>query len=96
MRLHSKRRREILPKLIARDGRNCFWCGVETSDRQLLWNGQQNPLALTVDHVLELYRGGTNAMENLVISCGSCNWKRGAEMERKYIYSLEPVTEQAA
>lgn len=35
--------------------------------------------ATTVDHVIEVDRGGSHALENLVPSCGRCNFRRGAQ-----------------
>lgn len=34
---------------------------------------------MTLDHVVALAEGGTNAMENLAIACGPCNRARGRE-----------------
>lgn len=33
---------------------------------------------LAIDHIIPLARGGTNALENLQVLCGTCNSKKGA------------------
>jgi len=46
----------------------CFWCGdgVDMSGH--------------LDHVLPIYRGGTNNSSNLVASCKKCNLTKGTEI----------------
>jgi 5-methylcytosine-specific restriction endonuclease McrA len=48
-----------------RDGYRCMYCG-------------KRPKQLTIDHVLPQSRGGTDAWENVVASCRSCNHRKGA------------------
>ena len=43
----------------------CHWCKRAT--------------ATTLDHLLEVDRGGTNSPDNVVPACHKCNSKRGAE-----------------
>jgi 5-methylcytosine-specific restriction endonuclease McrA len=38
--------------------------------------------ATTVDHVVSVARGGTNALSNLVPCCGPCNSRKGARPAR--------------
>jgi 5-methylcytosine-specific restriction endonuclease McrA len=45
----------------------CSYCGVE-----------QRLLSLTLDHVVAVSAGGKSNIENLVLSCGSCNVKKGS------------------
>lgn len=49
----------------AREGGKCFWCG-EPAD--------------TLDHLLPQVHGGLSLVENLVLSCRSCNQARGASI----------------
>lgn len=35
--------------------------------------------ATTVDHIIEVDRGGTHQLDNLVPACSKCNYKRGAQ-----------------
>lgn len=51
--------------LFARDNNTCAYCGsVFTKNK------------LTVDHIIAQSKGGTNAWENVVTSCGPCNQKK--------------------
>ena len=55
--------------LSSRDGgARCRYCGRRQKLREL-----------TIDHVIPLSRGGTHAIENLVLSCAACN---GAKADR--------------
>ena len=51
--------------VLQRDGNRCAYCR-ETTD---------NP---HIDHVLPRSRGGTDEVENLVVSCAPCNLSKGA------------------
>lgn len=44
----------------------CTWCGTPATKG----NG------LTIDHIIPLSRGGTNARENLTVACYRCNRKK--------------------
>lgn len=46
----------------------CFWCGDEID------------MSGHLDHVMPIYRGGTNASSNLVASCRRCNLTKGADI----------------
>lgn len=52
-------------RLLARDPR-CYWCKCEL-----------NTQTATLDHVIPLARGGSNATDNLVLSCEPCNKDKG-------------------
>ena len=52
--------------LTDRDGCRCKRCGAEP------------PSELTIDHILPLTRGGTNALDNLQLLCRPCNSSKGA------------------
>jgi len=55
--------RQLFVDLILRDGPKCKTCGTT-----------QN---LTVDHIVPIYYGGTNDLDNLQILCKSCNSRKG-------------------
>jgi len=63
--LSVNRRKMLL--LGSRDGEHCIWCGKPLTHRC--------PDA-TVDHVVCRSRGGSNAIENLVLACAACNHRR--------------------
>jgi 5-methylcytosine-specific restriction endonuclease McrA len=46
----------------------CWWCGKPVGDDY------------HIDHRIPLVRGGSNAPENLCISCPSCNMSKGSKM----------------
>ena len=51
----------------------CFYCNSELSENEK-----------TVDHKIPVSRGGTNAMNNLVICCHSCNSKKNNQTDKEY------------
>lgn len=65
-RVSGPDRKSQVLRLIARDGDGCVWC-----------SEQLPPERITLDHVVPYGHGGSNRLENLVIACGKCNWKRG-------------------
>jgi hypothetical protein len=50
---------------------------------------------VTVDHVLELSKGGGNSLDNLVLSCMKCNVSRSSPPENKYPNCLDCGREKA-
>jgi 5-methylcytosine-specific restriction endonuclease McrA len=55
--------------VLDRDGHVCRWCGAP---------------ATTVDHVRALAEGGDRLeLDNLVASCGPCNYGRGARLANR-------------
>ncbi len=54
--------------VIERDGFTCSYCGCETDTEE---NGY------AIDHVFPLNRGGNNDLDNLAMSCRSCNSSKG-------------------
>lgn len=65
--------RELRDALAERDGMACHWCGVETVRMEPGSDGRQPDNAMTLDHVHERSRGGSDEAENLVIACYRCN-----------------------
>lgn len=61
------RSRQRISELIDRDGDRCAWCGQVLS--------ASHPYA-TVDHVIPTARCGTDTLDNLLLSCHSCNTER--------------------
>jgi 5-methylcytosine-specific restriction endonuclease McrA len=48
--------------LAIRDGEECFFCSEKLKKHEL-----------TVDHILEISKGGSNRMENFALACVGCN-----------------------
>jgi 5-methylcytosine-specific restriction endonuclease McrA len=64
--MNSKQKHKKKQKLIDDYGSSCWWCGkVLTSEK------------LTIDHLRPLSRGGSDDLENLRLTCFSCNNSRG-------------------
>lgn len=54
-------------EIIKRDGDICYLCGEKPKKRHF-------------DHVIPLSKGGPHSMENIRVSCSTCNWKKGARL----------------
>lgn len=61
--------------VIARDGTACAYCKVETVVTQKPCSRQR-----TLDHLYPVSRGGKDELENVVISCRSCNSAKGTSL----------------
>jgi hypothetical protein len=59
--------REKRLALYIRDGMGCAYCGLGVEDGAML----------TLDHLTPHCQGGTNAADNLVTACRTCNSARG-------------------
>lgn len=56
--------------IYVRDSFRCLYCGADLRHAA--------PADVTLDHLLPRSAGGTNAADNLVTACRSCNSSRGA------------------
>jgi hypothetical protein len=59
--------------IISRDGKICHYCGKELE-----------LIDIHIDHVFPRSLGGRTHPDNLVVSCKSCNWKKGVKTDWKY------------
>jgi 5-methylcytosine-specific restriction endonuclease McrA len=79
----SKRRRIWLKT----DG-GCYYCGVDLhalhSEGETIKRPRRGFQFMCLDHDLPKSRGGTNADENLVPSCRSCNSQKGTKTIAEY------------
>ncbi|EEF28188.1 conserved hypothetical protein [Ricinus communis] len=62
MNENRRRRSRIIGRLRARDGRNCFYCGLALSARDC-----------TAEHLLDKAGGGTDYLSNLALAHHQCN-----------------------
>lgn len=61
----------------------CCYCNVECDrDDDRHWKGHSS----TIEHVVELCRGGSDEWENLVMACFGCNDERGNKMSAEEFY----------
>jgi hypothetical protein len=84
----AKIRLEIRAKVRERDGDNCRYCGIVAN-----WNDRKGPTGATYDHVDPT---GPASLENIVVSCRSCNSKKGfktPEMAGLVLISIIPRSE---
>jgi hypothetical protein len=59
----DRKSKMIRKVLIQRDGERCKFCG--TTDK------------LTIDHIVSIYQGGSDDLDNLQLLCSSCNSRKG-------------------
>lgn len=57
----------VIAKWILDQPKSCKWCGAECA------NNYQ------IDHIIPVARGGTHTIDNLAISCPSCNHRKSAK-----------------
>lgn len=80
----ERERRKLLQMLttavILRDGTACHYCGVPT----IIANAG-NSRRRTVDHVIPRKFGGDDSIENLVLACGDCNSRKGAQVNHSLL-----------
>lgn len=79
----SIRARKVVPKLMDRDGPQCYLCGVDLVDLRLFpWNKPEAktpkpkhrpPNWPTLDHVVPIAEGGKDGLYNLKLACEECN-----------------------
>ncbi len=62
-----KPRWRIREKLLARDGKLCYWCGAPMDEP-------------TIEHLIPRSMGGTHRMSNLRLAHRECNMLRGADL----------------
>jgi 5-methylcytosine-specific restriction endonuclease McrA len=63
--------RSVRDEVRARFGGRCVYCSIEVV-------GEHNhPRQASVDHVMPVVAGGSDDPENLVLSCRSCNSRKG-------------------
>ena len=71
-------RKRRLRSVLRRDGRACWLCGGAMYIGAHL---RQHPRAATLDHVIPVSKGGSNALHNLRGAHKSCNEKRGNALD---------------
>lgn len=65
--------------------KKCFYCGTKINNPRRAWK-KEIEYNFHIEHRIPVYRGGTNAPNNLVLACKPCNIEKGTElMERKHV-----------
>jgi 5-methylcytosine-specific restriction endonuclease McrA len=70
----------LLTALARRDGTLCHYCDVPT-----ILTHEGHPRRRTLDHVIPQSFGGKDTLDNLVLSCQSCNSSKGAQVDRSQL-----------
>lgn len=73
----------VIKLLIARDGPNCTYCGINVGTLDGITNWPSK------DHAIPTIRGGTNTLDNLVLACERCNNLKGAKTPEEFWAWLE-------
>lgn len=81
--------KHVKQAVLERDGHKCAYCG--TSLHYTLEPFDADPGTFLVkgtipevDHVIPRSRGGCNKADNLVASCGPCNYQKGTLTGEEY------------
>jgi 5-methylcytosine-specific restriction endonuclease McrA len=77
-RQHKHHRKVQRTYLLQTDGEECFIC-----QETMTQAGETIGTAVTVDHLLPLHRGGTNHIDNMVLTCKICNEDRSNKYPTK-------------
>lgn len=74
--------RELRELVIERDGNVCRYCGEECKPylKPHGWNRVRKMSGVEIDHVIPKSRGGTDDLDNLVVSCAPCNRRKYAKV----------------
>ena len=78
-RANAKRRRWVRNLLIEKHRGACHLCGEQVDLRN-----ENGPRYATVDHILPLSKGGTDALANLALAHASCNQRKGARVPSQF------------
>jgi 5-methylcytosine-specific restriction endonuclease McrA len=75
--MSAARKRRKRRTLLLRDGASCAYCGRPA--------GTGEPFSrLTIDHVIPVSRGGTDALTNLRVACRACNRAKADQMPEDF------------
>lgn len=87
----------FLPLVIQRDGKTCFYCGVETcltseiprdpkSTAERRMARAMKGKKATIDHLVPVSKGGAEFdIENMVVACLRCNQEKGQKFPKAFI-----------
>lgn len=67
--------------LVRSVGKKCHYCGIITD---CVWTARTDPRHTTKDHLVPLWRGGSDTIDNVVVSCFACNVDKGRMTADEY------------
>jgi len=76
------RKIRVRKRLAEAQGWRCCYCGVRMID------GGQSPSSATLEHVVPRCQGGTDAEDNLVVACCTCNTARADRPWQDFVADL--------
>ena len=108
MALSSAGKKRIILKLARIYGWFCTYCGVQLVDGTIITNAfmwlpeygipkPQIPSGAkmaTLDHKIPQSKGGSDDMDNLVLCCPECNWKKSNRVSYED-FQVEAINERA-
>ena len=65
--------------LVVAVNRHCFYCGIQCNS----WNRPSQ--RITKDHRMPVSRGGSDAIENIVVACKRCNSEKSNLTDEEYL-----------
>lgn len=74
--------KKLREQVIAEQGIVCHYCGVKTST-----------YSRQIDHKRAVTKGGTNAVNNLLVSCRTCNRRKGNKDYEVYLRWQHTITQ---
>jgi 5-methylcytosine-specific restriction endonuclease McrA len=80
--------RRVKDVVYAKTGGRCFYCGKKIENEDILDEGGGVVTVRhhwNVDHKIPVSRHGTNAIENLVPACFSCNAEKGTMTDEEFV-----------
>jgi len=60
----------------------CHYCGITTD---AVWTDPSDPIHTQKDHRIPVSRGGSDAIDNIVVSCRGCNGEKGDMTADEYL-----------
>lgn len=81
----------IITALVERDGPGCHYCGRDLDAERAMTEGYTGPMPPwwpTKDHKLPKAAGGHDALENLLLSCFTCNNQKADTPYEDYVERL--------
>lgn len=83
--IQTATRRKIATQLINRDGYNCHYCGCVLENSIAGYN----PKGASIDHVIAQDNGGSDNLDNLVLSCRKCNQNKKTKHYQEFRFMKE-------
>jgi 5-methylcytosine-specific restriction endonuclease McrA len=85
MAFDREKKHKQVKRISERDGMRCTYCGCKLHHRAFNPNADWTvPGYAQIEHVVPRSQGGSSSLENLVLSCRSCNSRKGTKTPSDY------------